>query len=148
MTAQTASYTGAWRWGLLFGSIAVVLTEGVSLLFAYLFPGANGLVGNLIGIVLSCVSLLLCGYAGYVAARKSGSPYTGNSAGLYAGVVYAIISEAIALLLLYERSDNVRHFMLLYTISFGCSVLIYGVLALVAGVIGGKIAQHRMTHSG
>lgn len=148
MNAQAVSRTSAWRWGLLFGGINIVLMNGISLPLGYLFPGASEPVRNLVGVALFGISLFLCGYAGYVAARKSGSPYTGNSAGFYTGLVTAIISGPLSLLLLYNSSQTVRQFIFLYTLSFGCTFGIYVLLALVAGVIGGKLAQRRLVQAG
>lgn len=155
MTTQPAAqtgYTGAWRWGLLFGILQVVLLNGASLLLGYAFPGASELVSNLVNIVLFGMGLLLCGCAGYIAARKSGSPYTGNSAGLYAGLVYITISLTIGLLLLYRTAgsfpDLVARYPILVAVGSGCAIVIYGLLALIAGVIGGKLAQRSMAKAG
>lgn len=149
--AQTG-YTGAWRWGLLFGILQVVLLNGASLLLGYVFPGTSELVSNLVNIVLFGMGLFLCGCAGYIAARKSGNPYTGNSAGLYAGLVYITISLTIGFLLLYSIGgsfpDMLLHFPIAIAVTFGCVLIIYGLLALVAGVIGGKLAQRSMAKAG
>ncbi|HEY7342586.1 MAG TPA: hypothetical protein VH591_17055 [Ktedonobacterales bacterium] len=151
MTAQPvarAGDIGAWRWGLLFGIIQVVLLNGASLLLGYSFPGAGELVSNLVNIVLFGMGLFLCGCAGYIAARKSGNPYTGNSAGLYAGLVYITISLTLGLLLLFSTAETFRDLVarhpILVAVASGCTIVIYGLLALVAGVIGGKLAQRSM----
>lgn len=155
MTAQPvarAGYTGAWRWGLLFGIIQAVLQNGVSLLLGYSFPGTSGLVSNLVNIVLFGMGLFLFGCAGFIAARKSGNPYTGNSAGLYAGLVNIIISLILWLLLLYSTRGSFRDLILRYpfalAFAFGCTIVISGLLGLVAGIIGGKLAQRSMAQAG
>ncbi|HEU4784346.1 MAG TPA: hypothetical protein VFS83_13475, partial [Ktedonobacterales bacterium] len=98
------------------------------------------------------MGLFLCGYAGYIAARKSGSPYTGNSAGLYAGLVYITISLTIGFLLLYSIGGSFRdmllHFPIAIAVTFGCVLILYGLLALIAGVIGGKVAQRSIAKAG
>ena len=155
MTTQPAAqtgYTGAWRWGLLFGVIQAVLLNGASLLLGYTFLGASELVSNLVNIVLFGMGLILCGGAGYIAARKSGNPYTGNSAGLYAGLVYIIMSLTVGFLQLYSAGGTFRDLILQHpfalAVAFGCTLVIYGLLALVAGVIGGKLAQRSMAKAG
>lgn len=105
-------------------------------------------MSNLVNIVLFGMGLFLCGCAGYIAARKSGNPYTGNSAGLYAGLVYITISLTLGLLLLFSTAETFRDLVarhpILVAVASGCTIVIYGLLALVAGVIGGKLAQRSM----
>jgi hypothetical protein len=147
MSAQSVSRVGAWRWGLLLGAIDGVLSNGAGLLFGYLFPGANELVSNLGGIALFGLSLAICGYAGYLAARKSGNPYMGNSVGLYVGLIYAIITGFFSILMLSNSGLAVRSFPLVFILSVACVAGVYGLLALVAGIIGGKLAQRRLGQS-
>lgn len=147
MNHQAVSRTGAWRWGLLFGLINGVLLNGASLLLVNLIPGANEPLISGIDIFLFGISLLFCGLAGYFAARQSGSPATGNAAGLYAGLVYTIISGPLALLLLHSSSQLVRNHMTIYVVSFACGFGVYLVLALVAGVIGGSLAQRNASRA-
>lgn len=114
MAAQPAAeirYRGAWRWGLLFGILQVALQYGTDLLLGYFMPGASALVRNLVDIVLFGLSLLLYGCAGYIAARRSQNPSSGNSAGLYADLVYASIGTIIALLLFSTTSEPYRQFI-------------------------------------
>lgn len=135
--------TTAWRWGLFVGVINGVVLNGASILFGNLASGASGIVAPVINITIFGISLLLCGYAGYITARKSGNPATGQSAGFYAGLVTAIITAPLAFLLLYNGSQAVRQLVFLFLFSTGCTFVVYVALALVAGVIGGKLAQRR-----
>jgi hypothetical protein len=80
--------------------------------------------------------------------KKSEHLSGGYQAGFYAGFVSGLISGAISLLLLYNISETVRQFLFLFTIAFGCTLAIYSVLALSAGLIGGKIAQRRLARAG
>src|SRR5690349_6368368 len=135
--AVRAGYTGAWRWGLLFGVLQTVLLNSASLLLRYSLPGTGGPVSNQVNIVLFGMGLFLCGCAGYLAARKSGTPYTGNSPGLYAGLVYITISLRIGFVPLYTTAgsftDLVARYPILVVVAFGCTIVIYGLLPLVAG---------------
>ncbi len=145
-------YRGAWRWGLLFGLLQVALQYGIEMMVNLLLPGASALAINLVGIIQFGLSLLLCGYAGYCAAKRSGSPYTGNSAGLYAGLVSVIISLTIWLLLIFTTNspfwDLAARFPIFLAVAAGCTIVIYSLLALIAGIIGGKLAQRSMATAG
>ena len=113
--------TTAWRWGLLIGVINGVVLNGAGILLGYLASGASGLVAYVINITIFGISLLLCGYAGYITARKSGNPATSQSASFYAGLVTAIITAPLSFLLLYNGSQSVRQLVILFLFSTGCT---------------------------
>lgn len=153
MTTQPAAqpgHSGAWRWGFLFGILQAALNCVVGLMLGYFLPGTSAAISSLVNTVLFGLSLLLCGCAGYIAARKSGNPYIGNSAGLYAGVIGVSIMVTLGLLL-SAASSPLRQLLeldpLITVGAVGCTIVIYGLLALAAGVIEGKLAQRGMARA-
>lgn len=142
MKDYTSSGTGALWWGVLFGLVDAGILIGASLL-GYVIPLMQGPLGIIINIASFAICLFLCGYAGYMTVKKSGLPASGYQAGFYVGGVSGVISGILALVLLYMASDLVRRRIPLFVVGLACMVGAFVVVGLVAGAIGGKLAQGR-----
>lgn len=67
------------------------------------------------------------------------------------GVIVGVLTNVTTLLgFLFPdiNSETVRQLIFPFTISVGCTVAIYALLALVAGVIGVKLAQRGLARTG
>ncbi len=104
-TIVERSGSPAFKYGLLFGILLGAFQVVLTLLTNYLNLGSFALFITIAGVVLALVVYLL---AGIRASQETGRVGTGAFAGLWAGVVSAIIAFLGALLLAYVNLNTLR----------------------------------------
>jgi len=106
-TIVERSGSPAFKYGLLFGILLGAFQVVLTLLTNYLNLGSFALFITIAGVVLALVVYLL---AGIRASQETGRVGTGAFAGLWAGVVSAIIAFLGALLLAYVNLNTLGVF--------------------------------------
>ena len=154
----------ALKYGLLFGILLGAFQIVLTFLTNYLNLGSFALYITIAGFVLALIAYLL---AGIRASQETGMMGTGAFAGLWTGVVSAIIGFAGAFLLAYLNLNTLRHqaaaaaqaaasqthqvipatsdqLLLSAAAITGLSGLVVSILlGLIVGAIGGAIGRRR-----